>query len=156
VVEEGTEGLEADLPLPDMLVPIQPRPEPLLGVVQVEGAEPVQANQPVEGLERGCEPFLAADIVAGREEVAGVEAEAEALGLPHPLQDPAQLLEPGADQVPRPRRVLEDDPDPEALGPAVKVIDGGGDPLEAGVEPRPLVRARMDDDEGEPEGLGPE
>jgi len=156
VVEEGAEGPQADLPLPDVLVSVQPRAEPLLGVVQVKGPEPVEADQPVEGLEGGHEPLLGPDVVTGREEVAGVEAEAEALGLPHPLQDPAQLLEARADEVPRPRGVLEDDPDPEAPGPAVEVIDGGGDPLEPGLEAGALVRARVDDHEGKPEGLGPE
>ncbi len=67
------------MPLPDPLVAIGVAAERLLGVVEVQDAQAVAPDLAVELRPGRGVPFRRADIVPGDEDVAGIEADADAI-----------------------------------------------------------------------------
>src|SRR5205814_8585562 len=61
--EERPEGREADLPTTNVLVAVQPRGEAGLGIVHVEGHDPVETDRGRELAEGGEEPAAGPDVV---------------------------------------------------------------------------------------------
>ena len=78
VVEKRGGTLEADLPFADVLVAVDARAERLLRVVEVKRADVVDADVPLHLVDRALVAVARADLVAGREDVAGVDADADA------------------------------------------------------------------------------
>src|SRR5215510_15178736 len=66
---------------------------------------------------------LGADVVAGREEMTGVEAHAQTLGPGGTLEQGAELAERAADRVPRPGGVLERDLHAIARGAGERLVE---------------------------------
>src|SRR5207253_4719013 len=93
------------------------------------------------------------DVVAGREQMAGIQADAEPLGPSRALDERGQLAERAADRVAGAGGVLERDLDAIARGARERLVERGGDPSEPGLEPGAHVRARMEDDAREAERL---
>ncbi len=56
VIDEAAEGFEADVPPTDVRVAIYTRTQGLQAIVQVEGADPLGADQPVEFTNRFAVP----------------------------------------------------------------------------------------------------
>jgi hypothetical protein len=80
VTEEGAELLP-DQPLEHVRVPVAVRAEGRLGVVDMQRAEPSEADPGVELVEQRVERAAVGDVVAGDPQVARVQADADA-GVP--------------------------------------------------------------------------
>ena len=83
----------ADLAVAEVAVAVAVGAERRCGVVDVQRAEPVEADHAVELVEHGGERLGGADVVAGGEQVAGVQADAEPLVAAGGLDQPRELLE---------------------------------------------------------------
>src|SRR5205814_10449831 len=93
IVHEASERLEPEAPVADVLVAIDAAAERPLRVVQVKHLQPIEADQPLELLEGRRVAAGRADLVAGGEQMARVEADADpamAVGL---RDDRCELLE---------------------------------------------------------------
>ena len=71
--------------------------EPLLRIVDVKGLELFETDDPVEFVESPPVPFFGGDVVAGGEDMAGVEADGKTVGEGGAVDDGLQVLEPVAD-----------------------------------------------------------
>ncbi len=154
MVEEEPKRLEPDPSSTDMLVAVEPRPQLGSGVVEVECDDPLKPDRRVHARERRGEARGRADVVARGEEVAGVQAEGEALRLPHGGKNCPEVLGSSAEKVPCPRRVLQGHTNPVSGGAGVELVDGLDDPDEARRAAGAAVRARVDHHERESEPLG--
>ena len=81
--------------------------------------------------------------------MARVQADADALRRPHGVQDRRQLLEASPDGRAAARGVLEQHRDAVPARPRRQLVERLRDALDARLETRALVRARMDDHEGQ-------
>src|SRR5918999_6361861 len=81
-----------------MSVPVDPRAETFLRIVEMEGAETMETDDVVECLHRGRVQLRLADVVPGGKDMTGVEADPDAALILHERQDHGQLLE-GAAQA---------------------------------------------------------
>ena len=88
-----------------MAVPVGPQRR--LGVVDVQRPEAVQADRSIGGLEHRLEARCCADVVAGGEQVAGVEAQPEPGRAARGLDQRVQLLERASERPARAGGVLE-------------------------------------------------
>src|SRR5216683_7557837 len=84
--------------VPDVLVAVAVRAERSLRVVHVQSAQPVEPDRLVELVEHAVQLLALGDVVAGDEEVARVEADAEARMPVEPLVDHRQLPDRAADR----------------------------------------------------------
>src|SRR5256884_7106719 len=96
---------------------------------------------------------LGAEVVAGGEQMAGIQADAEPLGPSRALHERGQLAERAADRVAGAGGVLERDLDAIARGARERLVERGGDPSEPGLEPGAHWRSPVGG--GPPEGGGP-
>jgi len=85
-----------------VLVAIEPRAERGPRVVEVEGDDPPESHVLGALLHHAPPPVPDAQVVAGREEMAGVETDPEPLGPGRPSQQLAQLPQPAAQHVAAP------------------------------------------------------
>src|SRR4051812_18657456 len=92
VVDEAAERLEADVPFADVRVPIDAAAERLLRIVHMEGAQPGEPDCTTEPLERRGVAFRGGQVVPGREQMTGIEADAEPAVAAHQLDDRRELL----------------------------------------------------------------
>src|SRR3954470_18661211 len=91
--QEGGAAVLAHLALPDRGVTVAVGAQRLEGVVEVQGAQLLQADLGVEALEHLVDALDGAHVVTRREEVTGVQAHAEALAAPAGAQELGELLE---------------------------------------------------------------
>src|SRR5947209_1444081 len=155
LVHEESERLFSEFPLPDVLVAVEIRSEVAHRIIQMERADPSQADGLANRAEQRLVAFPRSEIVARGEGVAGVDADPEAVHMGASLDDLGELLEPGANDGPLPRRVLEDRED---VG-RVRMVKGpveafGRRPDRRGL-PLPPVARRMEDHVADAEGLRP-
>ena len=78
IVDQTPERFEPEAALADVLVPIDPAAARLLRIVQVKRREAIEANDAIEIRERVAIALFAAEVVAGRQQVAGIEADGDA------------------------------------------------------------------------------
>ena len=97
--EEGGEAAPAHLSLTDVGVTISTGAERGGRVVDVEAAQPVEADLLVGLVEHRGQVGLIGDVIALYEEVAGVEAEAEALAAARQLDQLGGLVEVAPEQA---------------------------------------------------------
>ena len=102
-------GSRPEAALADVLVPIDAAAARLLRVVQVKHLDAVEADDAIERLERLAIALFGADVVAGGQQVAGVEADADARRAVEPLEDRREVLEAVAEVGALPGGVLEQD-----------------------------------------------
>src|SRR5207247_2881038 len=107
VGHEPAEGGHAQLALADLFVAIEPGAEGRLGVVEMEGADAPDPHVAGTALHGGVVAFGLSEIVAGGEEVAGVEADPDALRNLDGAEEQGELLEGPADGRAAARGVLE-------------------------------------------------
>ena len=81
------------LPFADMLVPIDARAARRLRVVQMQRGEPLEPDDAIEFGEHLPRRSFGREIVAGLEDVRGIETDAEPFRLAHVLDDVRDLLE---------------------------------------------------------------
>jgi hypothetical protein len=106
VVHQVGETVDADMAFADVLVPVHVRVELGLAVVQMNGLELVAADVVVECLHRGAVVFGRFEGITGGENMAGVEANAHALGFLDAVDDRAEVFELPAEVGPLPCRCL--------------------------------------------------
>src|SRR5690606_4550441 len=99
VPEEGGERPFADRARADVLVAVPAGAARVLGVVGVDEFEPPLADGGDQGVEGVLDPAGGREVVARRERVAGVEADAELRVVFEPLEERAEVLDPGAEHV---------------------------------------------------------
>ena len=97
VVEEESEGFDADLAVADVLVAVDARAERLLRVVEMKGADVGDADVRVESVDRPLVVVAIAELVSRCEDVAGVETDADARFVVDERDDPSQLFERAAE-----------------------------------------------------------
>ena len=108
-MEKAAERFLAEAAATDVLVPIDTAPARLLGVVGVKDFEPAEPDQTVEGVERLAVAGVGDDVVAGRDQVARVEAHAHPRGAVQVIDDRRKMLEAIPEGPPLPGGVLEQD-----------------------------------------------
>src|ERR1043165_5684496 len=154
VGDDGAEGLRADASLADVLVAVDARAERLLRVVEGERADFADADVRVDLVDDALPSAARADVVAGGEDVAGVDADADALLFVDEVYDPAELLERAAEAGALPRGGLEERDDLVPRQARMHVVERARDLVGAGGDARAEVRAGMEDDGVDAEALG--
>src|SRR5215218_1155408 len=150
---DAAQRLGADVAEAEVPVAVYARVVGGLRVVEVDGEHVLKLDVRVERVERGREAVFVAYVVAGREGVRGVEADAE-VEVGAPPGDLAQVLEAVADALALPGRVLKED----AEGVEFEPFTRGLQTLGAGADGVRLAgaagAARVEDEvvraEGEP------
>src|SRR3954465_14161154 len=100
----------AEHPVADVVVAVAVGAEWRLRVVHVQRAKAIEADLLVLLGEHLVELLLTSDVVTGDVEVAGVEADAEALVLPECAVERGELVDRASDRVAGARRVLDQEP----------------------------------------------
>lgn len=106
---QEAEALFSDLPLADAGVPVDARAKLFHRIVDVEGVEVLEADDPVEFLERLFPLFRGSDIVACGEDVAGVDADADRNFMMEAAEDEGEVLKTVADAASLARGRLKED-----------------------------------------------
>jgi hypothetical protein len=78
VVDDPSERFEAEAALADVLVTVDTASAWFLRVIRVECAQPVESYDAIEALEGIEVAGLRGDVISGGDEMAGVEADADA------------------------------------------------------------------------------
>src|SRR5262249_51208237 len=86
---------------------IDAAPERLLRVVQMKRLQPIESDETAELRERLRVALRRDDVIAGRVEMARIEADADARMVVHRAEDRRELLERRAERRPLTRRVFE-------------------------------------------------
>src|SRR4029077_19175160 len=97
LAEEGPHPVSADLAIRDRGVPVSVRAPRIARVVHVEELELLQADLRVDLVDQVLHPLAGADVIAARVQMAGVDAETEALGTARFLDQLGRLVEVAAE-----------------------------------------------------------
>src|SRR5512133_135786 len=147
--EERGEAAAAHLAVADVGVTIAAGAEPRAGVVDVHAAQSLQADLGVGLVEDGAEMLGIADVESLHEQVAGIEAETEALVVSRKLDQPRGLVEVAAEQPPVPRGLLEQQR--ASLGSLQRLLDHGRSTAHRARKGLSLRGAGVEDDAGSPD-----
>ena len=155
VIEQQAERFQPDLAAADVRMAVHAAAERLAAVVDMEEPQPLRADQPIEGAERGSVLRLRMQAIARGEDVAGIETDAEPIRIADHLEDAGQVLELMAEAAPLSRRRLQQDLDAKRWTTGVYLIQRrchfGKTRLLTAVD----VRAGMRHEIAEAELLGP-
>src|SRR5438874_10774886 len=154
IVEQQAERTQAEPAAPDVLVAVEAGAERGAGVVQMEREHARQSHRARAALDGGGVTRGRADVVAGDEQVAGVQAHAHPLGAPHAPDDPRQVLERSPERVAPAGRVLEGHAHAGARRADQRLVHRPRHRVEAGLPPRAHVRAGVHDQTAETQRLG--
>ena len=77
MIQYAAKGLEPDLALSDVLVPVHARAERSFRIVHVHDSDAIEPYRAVNSQERGFKPIGRAKIPTSREGVRGINADAE-------------------------------------------------------------------------------
>src|SRR5438309_1397356 len=132
-----------DLALADVLVPVDPATQRLHAVVEVERLDQVEPDDPIELVERLVVSPLGREVVASREDVAGIDADRDASGVLAQLTHRAQLFEAASQARPLSGSGLEQDLAAASLR-AEDAVEGLGHVAESALLVR--IRPGMDDE----------
>lgn len=154
VAQEQAEGLEAEVTAADVGVAIDAAAEGFFRVVEVQGAELLEADGAVELAEGVAVVAGGVEAVSGGEDVAGVDADAEAVGIADGVENLGEVLEAVTERGALAGGGFEEGLDSEAGGLAVDLVEGGGDAAETDVLAGADVCSGVGDEVGEAEGLG--
>src|SRR5206468_6324621 len=94
IIHETAEGLETDEPLADVHVAVDTAPELLLAIVHVKNPHPLGADETVELPDGLLIARLGSNIVARGEEMAGIQADTDALLVASLFDHCRQVLKP--------------------------------------------------------------
>ena len=126
-----------------MLVAVHPAPQVFFRIVDVHDVQAPEADLALESSHGFGIGRARAQIVAGGEHVARVQADAQALRTPHLGQDGGDLLESVADRRPLAGHGLDGDARPAGRQPHVDLVDGPGHPAHPEVVALSHVSARV-------------
>ena len=105
--EEGGAALQAELAIAEVRVAVALRAERVLGVVEVQRAEPLEPELGLHLRHHGVDAGRGAHVVAGGQQVAGVQTQAEALVAAGGVDQLAELVDRAPERAARARRVLQ-------------------------------------------------
>ena len=148
------ECLEADAALADVRVAIDAAAERALRIVHVEHLQPIEADHAPEFRERARIAVGGRDVVPRREQMAGVEADADPALHFHQPDDRRELLERRAERRALARRVLQNHHRPAAPALAQERVERFGDQREPVGLAAVRIAARMQDDAEQPQRFG--
>src|SRR6266850_3240646 len=151
IVEQQAERTQAEPAPPDVLVAVEAGAERGAGVVEVEREHARQSHRVRTALDGGGVARGRADVVAGDEQVAGVQAHPHPLGAPHAPDDPRQVLERSPERVAPAGRVLEGHAHAGTRRARQRLVHRPRHRVEAGLPPRAHVRAGVYDQTAEPQ-----
>src|SRR3954452_937659 len=97
VIQQETKGLDADLAVADVLMPIDARAERLLRVIEMKRADVFDSDVRFERIDRPLVIVAIAKLVSRGEDVAGIETDADALLVVNERDDAPELLERAAE-----------------------------------------------------------
>src|SRR4051812_41146262 len=144
-VREEDAELAAEHTLADVRVSVAVRTERVPRVVDVQRAQAVEADQVVELVEQIVDDLALRDVDARDEQMARVEADAEAPVPVARVKELRELVERAADRAARACGVL--DQKPRRVGAELeRVVDRRNGALHACLEPGAEVRADVEDD----------
>src|SRR3954465_6551273 len=152
VVHEVAERECPDGALADVRVTVDTRSERLHRIIEVGGADGPHPEYPVELFESGLITAVGRDVVAGGEDVAGVEADGDAIRGAARVAYRPQLLKSAAHAGALASRGLEKDLAGTPVG-GEHLVESGGDVADSLRVVR--VRAGMHDERRNPEQIGP-
>jgi hypothetical protein len=93
VVEQKPEGVQAELAIANVFMAVDARPEGFLRVVQMKEANVPSSDVAFERIDAVLVRVACTKVVAGCEDVACVEADANAVAVIQRFHDLAELLE---------------------------------------------------------------
>ena len=93
IVDRRAKTFDPDFALPDMRVPVDLRAEVGFGVVEVKGDDLIEPDERIELVHCVVPTFGRADIVAGGEQMGGIEADGKAPGIADAIEDRGQVFE---------------------------------------------------------------
>src|SRR5262249_43468816 len=102
------ERLQAYAAFPDMLVPVHAALTRLFRIVEVEHLQSVEPDEGIKSIERLLISALAADVIARRQKMTGVEADADPR-IVHAIEHTSDLVERGSHRRALTSGVLEQD-----------------------------------------------
>src|SRR4051812_1516131 len=142
--EEHRAAAGAELALRDVGVAVAVRAERRLGVVEVKRSDALDADELDALVEHAAERLGGADLEAGGEQVARVEADAEALVAARGVDERRELVERAAERSAGARGVLEVQRAAVAL--RQRLADDLARPRDRGLHAAGLRRAGVEDD----------
>lgn len=154
VVDEIPERGESHRTPPDVRVSVDAGPPGPQAVIQVEASDSPMAKAANCLIQHRLRSGLAGQVVAGGEEVAGVQADADPPGCIDPRENLLQVLESVPKAVSLSGGGFEADPGGESGQPSVHLVERPSHQPEA--LPRRWVRTRMEDQRADAERLAPE
>ena len=155
IVQEISEGVDAEVSLADVLVAIDSGGEGLFAIVQMKRAQMVQTDDAIELLERLGEFAFRAERVAGGEEMAGVEANSQSRGILGAFEQFREVFEAMAQAGPLPRGRFEPDLDLVRGRGSQNNIERGNDIRQSLLFFASGGRAGMENDARQAKLLGP-
>src|SRR5262249_33345718 len=123
VIDEGSECRESDGTPPDVCMPVHPRSAGTKTVVEVETADPPPAEATDGLVHHRLRSGLAGQVIPRREEMAGVQTDADTAGCIDTHQDLLQVLEPVPETVALTGRDFEAHPGRESGQRAVDLVE---------------------------------
>src|SRR4030095_13571141 len=149
-----TERVETDFSFADVLMSIDARANWGFGIVEVDRGEARESDHTIELTKSLLHASVGADLVAGREDVGSVEANAEALRLADVLYNISDLLEPVTEARALAGRCLERDLRFHFRDLAEDAIDRVDDLFEPGFFAGAEMRTRMQNQKRQLELVG--
>lgn len=108
VPQQPAKGIEAQAALTDVLVPVHAATTWPLRIIRMKHAKPIDANELLEGVERVFVASARRQVVAGGDQVTGVEANARARRSIELVDDRRELFEAVSDRATLACGVLEE------------------------------------------------
>src|ERR1051326_1373906 len=155
VVHDKSKRRKAEMPLADVRMPIDTRAERSLRVVDVNRDNLLDAEYAIEFVHRLPIASLSADVITGREKMAGIEAHGKTPAICHELVDAREMLEAVPETVALARGDFQRDTDMVARRFRENIVQRGGDPLHTRFFATAHVAAGMEHDERQIERLRP-
>ena len=155
VRDDPPERFETDPAKADSRVPIHPASPRFDAVVEVQDPDPAQPDGPVERLDGGIVTCVVVQGIARRENMAGIDANSQPLGLGNCIKDDLQMLESVPQATPLPRGGLQVDPDAQPFCPAMHLVQCPSHARQPGLLAAADMRSGVGDDVADSQRLGP-
>jgi hypothetical protein len=154
VVDDVAEGFQADFAFADVFVPVHPRVEIRLGIVEVKGGDLFLSDQRIQ-LPDGFVPALGgANVVAGGEQMGRVNANGQSFRLLHAIINRRQVFQLVAETTSLTRRIFQRDAHRRILGRVKDLVQPGDNLRQPCLLARAQMRAGMQHEERQPQRRG--
>ena len=92
ITHDEAEGIKTNSAFADVFMSIHSRTARSFGIIKVNGDETIPTDHPIEFTKRFSDRRFAADVITRGENVRGIKANAESLGLAHAADDVREML----------------------------------------------------------------